>query len=1349
MKKSRIGNSRLRDNGKHHRLRGRWPLAILLLGAATLVTLASGGFIPRLSSPAQAAADDNGINQPISTAAMQQIEALVAEKKSRTPEQNKIDSQLLYAIKMDRGQPIAAGVQTLSVNVGAIENGRVIVDISGNINDSLLQTLRSFGATVLVSTPDYGAIRVEANLDSLEAIAASPDVRYIQAKQEAITARSLSGPTAPSATRVLRPDFPLRAARVREQLTKALAKYSQDDVPLDPGAGTNAGQRQSEGDITHRANIARSRYGVNGAGVKIGVLSNGVISLAQSQSTGDLPPDVTVLPGQAGTGDEGTAMLEIIHDLAPGAKLYFATAFSSITNFADNIKKLRTAGCDIIVDDVFYFAESVFQDGQTPAIVSNTNGGVVTQAVNDVTAAGALYFSSAGNEGNLNDGTAGAFEGDFVNGGSLAIIGGTGAGPVHDFDPSAAVQQFDRITAGSANPILLTWSDPLGASANDYDLYVLNSAGSAVVGASTGSQTGTSDPIELLGGSANATNNRIVVAKFAGADRFLHVNTFRGRLQFATFGQTHGHSAAANAYSVAATPSVGPFPSPFTSANTVETFESDGPRRLFFQPNGTPYTAGNFSSTGGTVRQKPDITAADGGVVSGVGGFSSPFFGTSAAAPHAGAIAALVKQAKPAFTPAQIRAALIASAIDIEAPGVDRDSGAGIIMADTALQAAGATPVDLELSTVLVTEAAGNGNTFVEPGEKGSISVRLRNNSSALLTNIFGTLTTSTPGVTIIPPGTSPYPDIAPSGDSSVNDAPFQFIIASNVPCPTTINFTLTVTVRGISSPRVFNFSYVVQRNVSISTTLDTTAPANGEGYTAATGLQTGRLVRTGNTSLCVVPKANPGVNGADAGVPHRYDAYTFQNPSTSPLCITVTLTTSAADSGKLQSVAYAPTFDPVRVSDNYLGDIAGNGPASRLYSFTVPALSTFVVVVNEVTGGTGSVPYTLVVDGLPCVTAPPPLVSLQFNPSTASLTEDNTALDLTVRRTGDTNFAVSVDYATADATASSRSDYEKAIGTLNFAAGQTSATIRLLLNEDSFVEGTETFTVSLSNPQGIETFIGGSSTATITINDDASEPATNAIDDNNIFVRQHYHDFLNREGDAGGISFWTTNITSCGADAACLLNKRTDTSAAFFLSIEFQETGYFAYRFFQAAYGRRISATVPLTFDEFIRDAAKIGKGVVIGQPGALTLLESNKQAYALEFVSRPEFLTAYPNSMTPTQFVDALNVNTGGSLSTAERNALVVELAGNPTTAERASVVRQVADDADFKAVEMNRAFVLMEYFGYLRRNPNDAPDGNFNGFNFWLNKLNSFGGDFRRAEMVKAFIVSGEYRSRFGTP
>ena len=196
----------------------------------------------------------------------------------------------------------------------------------------------------------------------------------------------------------------------------------------------------------------------------------------------------------------------------------------------------------------------------------------------------------------------------------------------------------------------------------------------------------------------------MIVKKTGAADRFLHLNTNRGRLSIGTTGQTHGQNSAANAYGCAATPAGAAFPNPFSSLNVVEGFSSDGPPHLLPGRRDADH-ARRFLGHGGLVRQKPDITAADGVSITGGGGFPNPFFGTSAAAPHAAAIAGLLKSANPSFTPAQTRAALIGSAIDIEAPGVDRDSGAGIIDAFAALQALGVPGfANLELGAVTPTE---------------------------------------------------------------------------------------------------------------------------------------------------------------------------------------------------------------------------------------------------------------------------------------------------------------------------------------------------------------------------------------------------------------------------------------------------------------------------------------------------------------------------------------------------------------------------------------------------------------------------------------------------------------------
>ncbi len=186
-------------------------------------------------------------------------------------------------------------------------------------------------------------------------------------------------------------------------------------------------------------------------------------------------------------------------------------------------------------------------------------------------------------------------------------------------------------------------------------------------------------------------------------------------------------------------------------------------------------------------------------------------------------------------------------------------------------------------------------------------------------------------------------------------------------------------------------------------------------------------------------------------------------------------------------------------------------------------------------------------------------------------------------------------------------------------------------------------------------------------------------------------------------------------------------------------------YRSYKAAYGNLPGTPVPVRLNEFLPDTQQLGRGVVVGAPGWQQQLESNKQAFVADFVARPSFFAQYPAYMAPEQYVDQLNANTGSALTTAERDTLVNGMRNG--TEVRASVLRKIAENSTFAQQESNRAFVLIQYFGYLRRNPNDAPDTDFGGYNFWLSKLNQFNGDYVAAEMVKAFITSGEYRQRFG--
>ncbi len=269
-----------------------------------------------------------------------------------------------------------------------------------------------------------------------------------------------------------------------------------------------------------------------------------------------------------------------------------------------------------------------------------------------------------------------------------------------------------------------------------------------------------------------------------------------------------------------------------------------------------------------------------------------------------------------------------------------------------------------------------------------------------------------------------------------------------------------------------------------------------------------------------------------------------------------------------------------------------------------------------------------------------------------------------------------------------------------------------------------------------------------------------NPIDAASFFVRRHYLDFLNREPDQSGWDFWTNQIIGCGANAQCAEVRRVDVSASFFLSIEFQNNGYLVERFYKVGYGDATGVStfggthqlsVPVVrFTEFLQGVQRIGQGVIVLQPGWEQLMESNKQAFALEFVQTLPFIQAFPHSMTPAQFVDQLNQNAGNVLSSVERTTAINFFgvaADSSNVNARALAVRMVAEDPDLYNAEYNRAFVLAEYFGYLRRNPNSGPDTDYTGYDFWLTKLNQFNGNYIQAEMVKAFLSSIEYRQRFG--
>lgn len=472
----------------------------------------------------------------------------------------------------------------------------------------------------------------------------------------------------------------------------------------------------SQGDSSMRSKIARTTYGVNGAGVKVGVLSDSYNyqgTAATGVMNGELPgpgnPDgfttpvqvVAEIPAPSAGSDEGRAMVEIIHDVAPGAAKAFATGYPNQAGFASNIIALKDAGCQVIVDDLIYFAEPFFQNG------------VIAQAVNTVKAAGVSYFSSAGN--NSNKGYENSYQaGSFTFPGIPWLTPGPTA--AHNFaaasDPAVYFLPLG-LTAGRTYTIILQWDEPFksvsggGGAVTDLDLFYYNAAGTAeVAGLNGASDNIGGDPIEIIqvtpGGSGTVVRN-LAISLYAGP--------MPGRLRIMILGNgsvvnfnnaaipginnstTYGHANAAGAVATAAAPW---YRTPAYGINppVVESFSSRGGTPILFSDAGTLLASP-------VIYNKPEITAPDGGNNSFFGSDSNQdadllpnFFGTSAAAPHAAAVAALMIESRHGqlITPDQIKTVMQNSCIDMDDPdiagfqtGFDFRTGYGLLQADVAV----------------------------------------------------------------------------------------------------------------------------------------------------------------------------------------------------------------------------------------------------------------------------------------------------------------------------------------------------------------------------------------------------------------------------------------------------------------------------------------------------------------------------------------------------------------------------------------------------------------------------------------------------------------------------------------
>ena len=505
----------------------------------------------------------------------EQIAALQKIKQSLTPAERKLDSR------------IAVDLRTTRLKSGTVEVD--IVPASPDID--LTERLLALGANVRYASPHSGDIRAAVPERKLKTVAAWADVKRVDRAGGYLTAH-YKAPRESKAERSARLDAALEGVTALATVT-------------------------SEGDRTHAVDTVRARDRVTGVGTKLCALSNGVDSLAASQAAGELPA-VDVLPGSVGrrtTRARRCSRSCTTSRRVPSSASRPRTRARPRSPTTSAALRFR-AGCDVIVDDILYFNESPFQDGP------------IAQAVNAVTADGALFFSSAGNWGNTLDGTSGHYESEFRGSGQTV---GKIAGEAHDFDPGPAVQVFNPLSAYSIGAyVTMFWAEPLGDATSDYDVYVFDGAGN-LLNYSQNVQDGDDDPYEVFRMDRIASGYRLAVVRFRGEPRYFGVSALDGRFKvsadglpaWATPGVSRGHSAAADAFSVAAAPANlpygtllepgdppnprGPFPEVFTVSQLPERFTADGPRRIFFAADGTPAAAGAPEARDHRRRRRGDV----------------------------------------------------------------------------------------------------------------------------------------------------------------------------------------------------------------------------------------------------------------------------------------------------------------------------------------------------------------------------------------------------------------------------------------------------------------------------------------------------------------------------------------------------------------------------------------------------------------------------------------------------------------------------------------------------------------------------------------------------------------------
>lgn len=439
----------------------------------------------------------------------------------------------------------------------------------------------------------------------------------------------------------------------------------------------SVGSVTSEGDFVIRSNLERSQLGFDGAGIRVGVISDGIDHIKNSQATGDLPNNIKV--GQSGSGDEGTALLEIVHDIAPGAQLAFSEGFSTSMAFIKSIDFLaNNAKVDVIVSDIEFLDEPYFEDGI-----------IAQEAENAVLNSGVVFVSAAGNDADEH------YQADYVEASPPNQPLGLVSNPhFHDFGAASggASDIFMRVSVGGTQSapnnfilVALQWNDPFGSSSNDYDLYLLDDNNN-LLDSSTNRQTGSQNPLEEVSFQNNSPNTmevKVAINRASGSARTLEM-FFNGAIRVKDFNvpsdSIFGLSAARDVIAVGAVPATndnfchgGAF-----GPDQIEDYSSQGPRIILSETQ---------------PRLKPDAVAPDDIHITGAGGFGSPdgrggfiLCGTSGSAPHVAGVVALILEANHNLSPDQVRSALENTAVDLGIAGPDDIFGFGRVDALGAVQ---------------------------------------------------------------------------------------------------------------------------------------------------------------------------------------------------------------------------------------------------------------------------------------------------------------------------------------------------------------------------------------------------------------------------------------------------------------------------------------------------------------------------------------------------------------------------------------------------------------------------------------------------------------------------------------